>query len=192
MSARAEAAEQTLVRIQDAALDLFCSRPFPEVTLQAIAETAGVTLQTVLRRYGSKENLFTQAAKSRTQAIFDGREVPLPGDPASIVESIVASYEQMGDLNWRGVQQEEQFPLVKRVFDTARARHRAWVESAFANVIEHARGAERERRVLLLFAATDFYIWKLFRRDLELGRVATTTLMLDIVRAHLADFRRSR
>jgi AcrR family transcriptional regulator len=192
MSARADAAEQTLLRIQDAALDLFCSRPFPEVTLQAIADAAGVTLQTVLRRFGSKENVFTEAAKSRTDTIFDARAVAVPGDPASIVDSIVASYEHMGALNWRGVQQEEQFPLVKRIFDNARARHRAWVESSFASALEDASAAERERRVLLLFAATDFYVWKLFRRDLNLGRALTTARMLDIVRAHLADFRRPR
>jgi AcrR family transcriptional regulator len=192
MGARADAAEQTLLRIQDAALDLFCSRPFQEVTLHAIAEAAGVTLQTVLRRFGSKENVFTAAAKSRADTIFERRQVPVAGDPASIVESIVASYEEMGDLNWRGVQQEEQFPLVKRIFDTARARHRAWVEASFANVLADVRGDERERRVVLLFAATDFYMWKLFRRDLQLGRAATAARMLDIVRAHLADFRRPR
>jgi AcrR family transcriptional regulator len=192
MGARADAAEQTLIRIQDSALDLFCARPFQEVTLQAIAEAAGVTLQTVLRRFGSKENLFTEAARSRTEIIFARRKVPVPGDPVSTVESIVASYEEMGDLNWRGVQQEEQFPLVKRIFDTARARHHAWVEASFANALEDARGSERERRVLLLFAATDFYMWKLFRRDLQLGRAATAARMLDIVRAHLADFRRPR
>ena len=57
MGARAEAAERTAERIQSAAIGLFRSRPFSEVTLQAIADKAEVTLQTVLRRFGSKEQV---------------------------------------------------------------------------------------------------------------------------------------
>src|SRR5262245_12367202 len=110
MGVRAEATEQTGERIRQAALALFRSRPFPEVTLQAIADTAGVTLQTVLRRFGSKENLFTSIADTQSDAIRKSREVIRPGSAREIVRTLVASYEQMGDLNWRGVSQEDQFP----------------------------------------------------------------------------------
>ena len=51
MGARAIAVERTSTRIMEAAVVLFRSRPFTEVTLQAIADAAGVTLQTVLRRF---------------------------------------------------------------------------------------------------------------------------------------------
>src|SRR5262249_59869312 len=123
MGARAVAAERTAEKIQDAAMKLFRSRPFPEVTLQAIAAAAGVTLQTVLRRFGSKEQVFTEAAKRQMRSIFKAREISAAGGIAAIVDTIVASYEDMGDLNWRGVTQEDQFPLIKQFFDQARARH---------------------------------------------------------------------
>ena len=58
MTARAEAAEETGRRIKEAAYALFSTRLFASVTLQEIADQAGVTLQTVLRRFGSKEDLF--------------------------------------------------------------------------------------------------------------------------------------
>lgn len=183
LGARADSAERTAEKIQDAAIGLFRSRPFSEATLQAIAEAAGVTLQTVLRRFGSKEQVFTEAAKRQMISIFKAREVSTPGDIAATVGAIVASYEEMGDLNWRGVTQEEQFPLIKEFFDQARSRHREWIETCFADLIAGARGPKRERRILLLFAATDFYIWKLYRRDLGMNQAATTTHMTGLVTA---------
>jgi len=192
MDARARAAERTVARIHAAAFALFRSRPFQEVTLQAIAEASGVTLQTVLRRCGSKERLFTEAAKGQTESIFKGREVSAPADIPAIVGTLVASYEDMGDLNWRGVSQEDQFPLIKEMFDNARARHRQWVETSFGDVIGRTRGRERERRVLLLFAATDFYVWKLYRRDFGMSRALTMARMIDLVEALIRDFGRQR
>jgi hypothetical protein len=43
--------------------------------------------------------------------------------------------------------------------------------------------------VHLLFGATDFYLWKLYRRDLGLGRRTTTARIVDHVEAVLASFR---
>lgn len=192
MGARAKAAEHTVARIEDAAIELFRSRPFQEVTLRAIADASGVTLQTVLRRFGSKERLFTEAAKAQTETIFKGREVSAPADIPAIVGTIVASYEGMGDLNWRGVSQEDQFPLIKEIFDKARARHRQWIETVFADVIGVPQGDERERRILLLFAATDFYVWKLYRRDLGMNRAFTTARMVDLVTSLVHELGRSR
>jgi AcrR family transcriptional regulator len=190
MGARAESAEQTATRIKQAAFRLFRSKPFPEVTLQAIADDAGVTLQTVLRRFESKENLFRTAADAQADAVFLGRRVAAGAELAVIVRTIVASYEEMGDLNWRGVSQEDQFPLIKQLFDMARDRHRRWVESAFAGVIGTVTDARREHRTLLLFAATDFYIWKLYRWDLGKSRDFTTARMLELVTALARDFER--
>lgn len=192
MDVRAKAAQRMVDRIHHTAFALFRSRPFHEVTLQAIAEASGVTLQTVLRRFGSKERLFTEATKWQIETIFKGREVHAPGDIPAIVGAIVASYEDMGDLNWRGVSQEDQFPLVKEMFDKARARHRQWVETCFADWIGRTRGDERKRRVLLLFAATEFYVWKLYRRDLGMSRALTTARMIDLVNALVHDFGRQR
>lgn len=190
MGIRARVAEQTLERIYDAAFTLFRSRPFVEVTLQAVADAAGVTLQTVLRRCGSKEQLFADAAARQMELIFRGREVPSTGGIEAIVRAIVASYEDMGDLNWRGVSQEGEFPLIKEIFDQARARHRQWIEACFSGVIAPSQGKERERRITLLFAATDFYLWKLFRLDLGMSRRQTTAHMLDLVNALARDFGR--
>ena len=59
--ARAETEERTRRALLDAAEDAFFSRPWDQITLEAIAATAGVTKQTLLRHFGSKEGLFEQS-----------------------------------------------------------------------------------------------------------------------------------
>jgi AcrR family transcriptional regulator len=54
MSARAEAAEATGERILDAALELFGERPTDQIPLDEVASRAGVSVQTVIRRFGGK------------------------------------------------------------------------------------------------------------------------------------------
>lgn len=56
--ARAEAERATGEAILDAAFAAFGNEPFDRVTLQRIAEESGVAVQTVIRRFGSKEELF--------------------------------------------------------------------------------------------------------------------------------------
>lgn len=192
MGARAEAAEQTLTRIHEAATALFASRPFAEVTLQAVAEQAGVTLQTVLRRCGSKERLFQEAAARFSSQVERTRVAPAAASAAEAVATLVASYEAMGDLAWNGLVQEDQHASIKALYDEARSLHRRWVDATFATVLAGTRGAERERRAQLLFAATDFYLWKLYRRDLGLGRRTTTARIVDHVEAVIAHLRKDR
>jgi AcrR family transcriptional regulator len=58
MGARAEAAAARGERILDAAEAAFDELPFDEITLAVIAERAGVSAQTIIRRFGGKEGLF--------------------------------------------------------------------------------------------------------------------------------------
>lgn len=54
MGSRAEAAEETRVRILDAVIGLHMERYHDQISLEDVAGRAGVTVQTVLRRFGSK------------------------------------------------------------------------------------------------------------------------------------------
>src|SRR6478736_6340650 len=57
MRARADAAEQTRLRIIGAAIELAFEKPVAAITLPVIAERARVSVQTVLRQFGSREAL---------------------------------------------------------------------------------------------------------------------------------------
>ena len=64
MVARAKSTEATGERILDATVELFWERLADQIRLEDVAAVAGVTVQTVIRRFGTKEELF--AAASRT------------------------------------------------------------------------------------------------------------------------------
>lgn len=186
MSRRATAAAATGQRIHAAARALFLSRDYEDVTLQAIAEHAEVTLQTVLRRFGSKEQLATAVAEAWSPDIAATRDVAVPGDSREAIRRLVASYEELGAMNWRMLRMEHRVPLLHARLDEARALHRAWLERTFAPALPR-RGRARERLVLRLFAATDVYVWKLLRTDLGLPRAEVEHLMGASVEALLRD-----
>jgi len=180
-SARAEAAEQTRERILDAAVALFWDHDPDEVTLEDLAAHAGVTLQTVLRKFGSKDAVFLAALEERSSTVMETRTLPAP-DPKSAIAVLVASYEEIGEANWRILRLETAQPLLGKLLAKARALHRAWIETSFASVLP-ARGRARERMIDALFTVLDFYVWKLHRRDLGRSREDTEELMLGLVEA---------
>lgn len=182
MTARAEATAETGRRILDAGTELFLSLDYEDVTLQAIAERASVTLQTVIRRYGSKESLLSAIAESFTPGLRRSRQVDTPGDIAQAVGRLVASYEELGPANWRMLRQEHRIPVLHDVLVGARAQHQAWIEESFAPLLPQDAG-ERALRVLQIFAATDLYVWKLLRVDLGRSREDVERLMVGSVGA---------
>ena len=52
MTARAESAARTGERIIDAAVEMFSEEPSRSISLDGVAHRAGVTVQTVIRRFG--------------------------------------------------------------------------------------------------------------------------------------------
>jgi hypothetical protein len=105
MRARAWAAEATARAITAAARALFAERAYDEVSLPAIADRAAVTVQTVLRRFGSKEELFAAAARStpwrrtgpqRTAGAWLRRRVPRRRTRSPIVRSFHGAVARTG------------------------------------------------------------------------------------------------
>lgn len=182
MVARANAAERTHRAIIDATAALFWERDPDQITLETIAARAGVTLQTVLRRFGSKDAVFAAAAEVKSAEVARSREPDRPGDRAAALRALFASYEEMGELNWRLLRFEGQSDAVHRILVGARAGHRDWVARTFADILP-GRGARRERRLDALFTATDFYVWWLLRHDLGRSRAQTEANMLVVVDA---------
>src|SRR5215471_19893171 len=94
--ARAQAAEDTGRRIEEAFLSRFMTQWFDEITLDHVAADAGVTVQTVVRRFGGKEGLLSVAVKRMAEQILAPRAAP-PGDMDRLVENLVGDYERTGD-----------------------------------------------------------------------------------------------
>src|SRR6185369_16296693 len=95
-TARAESAEATGRHIVDAFVDRLMNHWFDEITLDIVAEDAGVTVQTVVRRFGSKEGLLSSAAEVIGTQVSAQRSAP-PGDVDKLVDHLLGDYEKTGD-----------------------------------------------------------------------------------------------
>src|SRR5690242_13852140 len=106
MRARAEAKAATRLRILRALLGLSAEKMTIEITLDEVAERAGVTVQTVLRHFGSRDGLLDEAVKLASAEVEQERRVT-PGDIDGAVEAVVAHYEKRGDYVLRLLGQEQ-------------------------------------------------------------------------------------
>jgi AcrR family transcriptional regulator len=181
MTARAETAEATAQAIIAAARALFAERPYDQVSLPVIAERAGVTVQTVLRRFGCKEDLFAAAAKQRSGQIRADREAAPPGD----LTHLVAHYERWGDEQAYLLAQETRVEAIRAITDAGRQYHRDWVSRAYGPALATLPPATRRRKLAQLTAVTDLGTWRLLRRELGLGQDQTGAAIAELVDACL-------
>ncbi|MEU8136196.1 TetR/AcrR family transcriptional regulator [Streptodolium elevatio] len=181
MGARAAALEATRARVIEAAAGLWSRRWHDEVTLQHIAEAAGVSVQTIVNHFGGKDGLSKAVADAVATQTELARQVPT-GDVPEIVAVLFADYERQGDANLLWIAQMDRIPSAARAAVHARSLHRAWLERAFADRLP-AAGPDREHALNLHYAATDVYLWKLWRRDLGLSREEAERAMRDLLTA---------
>jgi AcrR family transcriptional regulator len=188
MGARAEAAAETRVRVLRAVLDLHVERFHDQITLEDVARRAGVTVQTVLRHFGSRDRLVTAAAEQATSEIVAQRSAAPVGDVDGAVENLVEHYEGWGRSALRLLAQEERVPQLRAVADGGRAAHYAWVERTFGPFL--AQTSDPLLRPKLI-ALTDVFTWKLLRLDLDLDRTGTASAMASMIRAVIGEGRRT-
>jgi AcrR family transcriptional regulator len=183
LKARAAAAEETARRILDAAVHLYTERAFDEVALEDIAAGAGVTVQTVLRRYGSKDRLIDTAVEHARSQVMNQRNEAPRGDITAAIENLVEHYETWGDRVLHLLSQEGREPAFRRMTDLGRQEHYGWVERTFAEYLAPHEPLERERLRRQLIATCDVYLWKVLRRDLASSRDETVAAVAGIVQA---------
>jgi len=183
MRARAEAAAETGRRILEATIELHRERFFDQVSLVDIAERAGVTVQTVIRRFGSKERLIEAAAEEGKRQVTHQRDQAPVGDVEGAVKNLVDHYEEWADSALRLLAQEERVPACRPVTDAGRAFHYQWVERTFAPLLAKRTGTARRRLLAELVAICDVYFWKILRRDLALSREQTELAIREAILA---------
>ena len=184
MRARADAVEATRDRIVDAAMALFFEHAYEDVTLSGIAKAAGVSHQTVLNHFESKEGVALAVADRAGSETVDARYRAEPGDVAGAVRALVGEYERFGDANVRWAASAERLGSLAAILDTARASHQVWLRHMFGARLP-GDGAARRRAVNALHAATDVFTWKLLRRDLRCARAETERTIVHLVEAIL-------
>jgi AcrR family transcriptional regulator len=185
MQGRAQGVERTRERILRAARRRFFDMPYDEVRLADVAGEAGVTQQTLLNHFSSKEGLLLALVEVLRPEVFGLRGPVRPGDVAAAVRGLVRQYEAIGDANVRLAAVAERIPELREGLDHARAEHTAWLEASFAEQLPDDP-RDRRRALAALYAVTDVGTWKLLRRDLGRSRAETTTVLQSLLRAALA------
>jgi AcrR family transcriptional regulator len=180
MTSRAEAAQATADRILDATMALFWERPTDQVVLRDVADRAGVTVQTVLRRYGDKEGLLAAAADRALSRTAAERDVP-PGDLDAAIEVLLDHYEEMGPRVLRLLAEEQSSPTLAEYAGRGRELHRNWCRAAFAETLEPLSGVARDRRLAQIVAVCDVYTWKLLHLDAGLSRRQTQIALHELL-----------
>ena len=180
-SRRAEREAATYDAILNAAFKEFSTRPFDRVTLKQIASQCGVTVQTVIRRFGSKEELFEELAKREGERILAERHVPREAGLKTALGALLEHYERDGDTIANFVAQEHLFEPVRGVVERGRRVHREWVELHCEQVLAGCEGRARERAIHAAIVATDLSTWKLLRRDLGLKPAEVAAVMSELL-----------
>lgn len=183
MDARAAAAEVTRERIAAAAEQAFVHQTYDDVTIRGIAGEAGVSMQTVLNHFATKEDLLDAAIQRFTDSIDQRRWAVTPGDVDAAVGVLVDDYDVTGDATMRFLAVEDRVVTLQPWLAKGRAEHERWVTEIFPEALTGLTGADRKRRIALLVVATDVYAWKLLRRDRAMTRAATVAGIRELVLA---------
>ena len=180
MVARAQAAARTRERILDVAVEVFFQEPTTNISLDEVARRAGVTVQTVIRRFGGRDGLLAAAAERESERVREEREVA-PGDVDGAVRALVEHYERTGDRVLRMLAEETRSAAVREIADRGRRMHRDWCEAVFAPTLADQSASERARRLAQLVAICDVYTWMLLRRRSGLSRKQTELALRELL-----------
>jgi AcrR family transcriptional regulator len=183
---RAETAEANTQRILEAALELFAELPFDQITLGQVSERAGVGLQTLIRRVGTKDGLVRAVNEWIQPMIGSARGEPSSADPAHVAAALAPQYERWGALIDRTLRQEDVSPALAEGAEGGRAAHRAWIDAAFAEALAAQRPAVRRRLRARLVAICGVELWLVLRRDEGLTVAEARETVADLVSACLA------
>jgi AcrR family transcriptional regulator len=180
MTARAAKAEATKARIRAAAVELYRNAPLEDFTLETVASQAETTVQTVLRVFGSKDELIYAALEDMAAGGVFLRPTPA-GDVKAGVSAFFDIYESVGDLVMERLNEERRRPALKASLDQGRENHRDGVRTVFAPQLDRLHGAARAQLLNTLAVITDVYVWKLLRRDMGLSRPAAEAIVRNMI-----------
>lgn len=185
---REEQAAATRARIVLAAQELFVD-PTRDFTVERVATMAGVSVQTVLRAFGSRDGLIHAAIGTfravRDSDVVEHVRIEPFASTAAAVSALFDDYESIGDRVVRMLAEEHRVPGFHEVATIGRDMHRQWVAAAFDPQLRAHPARARGDVLMALIAATDIYLWKLLRRDLGLDRAAAEKTMVRLVEGTL-------
>ena len=183
---RAQAQQRTRESLLEVAGEEFFAGRWQSASLESLAAGAGVTKQTLLRHFGSKDGLLLQCLVHSASHVFEQRFAVEPGDPASAVDNLLDHYEEWGERSLRVGAWQGGPPVLAHFSALARKIHYDWVELAFGPWLDPLEGAPRERLRASLIAACDVQVWWILSHDLGLPRAQVRAVLLGLIEPQLS------
>ncbi len=177
MTARAAAADATRDGILDATIALALETQRLDFSLDEVAARADRSVQTILRRFSSRDGLIQQAAERGSARVAAERRPAEPGDIPGAMTLLVEHYERWGPFMLRLLAREND-PDAGGITAGGQLLHRAWVTKVLS--------PESAELTDLLVVATDLYTWKLLRLDRGLEQADVLARMIALTDAVLA------
>jgi AcrR family transcriptional regulator len=179
--AREQAQQRTREALLEAAIEEFYSDRWSTTSLDALAGRAGVTKQTLLRHFGSKEGLLIQALVRGAAQVLDERWSAPVGEIDGAIENLLDHYEVWG-RRARQIEAWQDAPSVlAKLSQAGRQLHYQWVEFAFAPQLDGLDEEAFARRRAELIVICDVQTWWTLSHSLELPRPAVKTILIEMV-----------
>ncbi|HXC46239.1 MAG TPA: TetR/AcrR family transcriptional regulator [Solirubrobacteraceae bacterium] len=176
---RAKARERTREALIKAASDEFFEGNWANSSLDSLSSKAGVTRQTLLRHFGSKDGLLMQALMRGAAQVRGQRWSTPTTDISGAVENVLDHYEEWGQRSMHiGAWQSGPTALVLFA-NAARQIHYEWVEYAFAQWLEPLDEQTRTRRRAVLIVLCDVQTWWILSNDMGLARREIHAILTD-------------
>jgi len=184
MTARAKDAELTATRIVDAMLARLASTPYEHIRLEDVAADAGVTGQTVIRRFGNKPALMNATVERELARIVSAREAAAHASPADTIQNLVEHYERYGALILKTYSEAPLVPGLPEITARGRAFHVDWCRRAFP--LPSLPDRELARRTAQIVAICDATTWRILRFDGRLDPAETQIALEEMILPLLA------
>lgn len=179
--ARAEAQERNRDALIDAAAEAFFSGRWEQMSLTEMSVSAGVTKQTLLRHFGSKQGLLEQMLQRGYHQVRDQRWGAPTDDLAGAVDNLLEHYEQFGERAMAIGSGVAANPAVAELGRVARQLHYDWIDHVFGNWLKRERGKSRLRCRAALIALCDVQVWWIWSHDLGLPRAEVRATLIQAI-----------
>ncbi|WP_035717567.1 TetR/AcrR family transcriptional regulator [Gordonia terrae] len=152
---RAVARDAVRQRLSDVAIDLFAEQGFEAVTIEQIAEVAGVSARSVHRYFPAKEDLVIGMLEANGEFVRDALLARNGDEP--VLRSLHAAYSELVEQGSSAPRYRAAMRLLSST-STLRARnvekHLAWAELLTPIVAERLRGTDAGLRAHVLVEAS--------------------------------------
>lgn len=179
--AREQAQRRTREALLEAAIDEFYADRWSKVSLAGLAARAGVTKQTLLRHFGSKEGLLIQALVRSAAQVLDERWNAPVGDVDGAIENLLDHYEVWGQRARQIGAWQDAPSVLAKLSQAGRQVHYQWIEFVFAPQLEGLQESDSSRLRAELIVICDVQTWWILAHDLKLVRAEVKAILSGMV-----------